>query len=118
MMQFFAKESVQGTKVAGVLTKRELAPFRPSASGDDLHKTQPFAVSAAPGFGYLLFEIVTAGNILSPHLLVVHSSEPKVGSTVAKDEQVVFKLGRAEHCQIQVNQNTISRIQCSLIWWP
>ena len=32
--------------------------------------------------------------------------------------KVVFKLGRAPTCHVIINQNTISRIQCCLIWWP
>ena len=79
MMQFFAQETYQGTKITGILSKRDLAPFRPSqsSSDDDLHKTQPFSIAAAPGFCYMLIEIVTAGNILSPHLIVVRTEEKR-----------------------------------------
>ena len=30
MMRFFARESYSGTKVTGVLSKRDLMPFRPN----------------------------------------------------------------------------------------
>ena len=76
-MRFFASETSQGTKITGVVSKRELNAFRSGQdSQNDLQKTQPFVVAAAPGFCYMLIEIVTAGNILSPHLIVVNT-EPK-----------------------------------------
>ena len=97
-MQFFAREVQQGTKLAGVLSMRDLAPYR-SNSSDDLQKTQPFAVNAAPGYAYMLLDIVTAGNNLSPYLVVVNTAEScfdgQFGATSNKEAKIVYKLGRS-----------------------
>lgn len=63
------------------MSKRDLVPYRrvAGADEDDLSRTQPFAVQAAPGFCYMFAEIVTAGNILSPHLFVVKTSQKADG---------------------------------------
>ena len=65
-------------------------------------------------------EIVTAGNILSPHLFVVKTMEKEQAQMIDTmgESKVVFKLGRAPTCEVIINQNTISRTQCCLIWWP
>lgn len=72
MMRYFARESKSGTKVTGVIGKRDLLPYRNEE--ENLQRTQPYAVQAAPGYGYMFAEIVTAGNILSPHLFIVKTT--------------------------------------------
>lgn len=77
MMRYFARELLSGVKLSGVISKRDLLPYRRinDEADDDLSRTQPFAVQAAPGFSYMFVEIVTAGNILSPHIFVVHTKQ-------------------------------------------
>ena len=72
---------------------------------------------AAPGYGYLLLDTVGAGSVLSSYLVMVRTADFNKGN-LDVDEKVVFKLGRGPSCHLLLNQNTISRIQCSLIWWP
>lgn len=87
-----------------MLTKRDLAPYRPrQANGlEDLQKTQPIAVPAAPGYGYLLLDTVGAGSVLSSYLVMVRTVDFNSGNLEA-DEKVVFKLGRGPSCQLLVN---------------
>ena len=61
----------------------------------------------------MLIEIVTSGSVLTKHLFVV-----RLASGDAEDGKIVFKLGRDPSCQVTIKQNTISRVQCCLIWQP
>lgn len=50
---------------------------------------------------------------MTKHLFVV-----KTGQKHIEQRKIVFKLGRDPSCHVTIKQNTISRVQCCIIWQP
>ena len=108
-----ANEYQSGTKLYGCIDKSMLMPYLRNRQSDALDMTQPLFQRAAPGFCYMLIEVLTSGNLNTKHLFVA-----RVGSELDEMKRTVFKLGRDPSCQVTIKQNTISRVQCCLIWKP
>ena len=107
MIRFFVNEVQLGTEIHGCISKKQLLSTIKSKR-EKLDTTSPVSVQAAPGFSYMLIEVVTSGNLLMHHLLVVRTRNNNEESK-SQDDRNVFQLGRAPTADLIVNQNTISR---------
>ncbi len=104
-MNYLAKEYAT-TKIYGI-DKQE---FLSKVSTDDLHNQTILSSLVPYPMSVVKIEIITSGGIATNHLFV------------ARDDYMVFKLGRSQDCDISISQNTISREQCRFIydeerWW-
>lgn len=88
MLQFIASESQQGTTIHGYSKHLKLKNRVKQLN----QLTSPVSVPADSGYSYLLIQVITSGNILTHHLLVVRTH---------RDE--VFQLGRSQESDVVIN---------------
>jgi hypothetical protein len=66
MTKYFSSEVQSGSGLHGCISVRKVKSMH-----KHLDTTLPVSVPAAPGFSYMQIQIVTGGNLLKHHLLVV-----------------------------------------------
>jgi hypothetical protein len=87
MIRFFVNEVQLGTEIHGCISKKQLLSTN-KIKREKLETTSPVSVQAAPGFSYMLIEVVTSGNLLMHHLLVVRTRDNEESKT--QDDRNVF----------------------------